>query len=76
MTREQRIREAVTVFVATSESGGELAHTRRMEAKQTLENLGFSEDQILSARAHALDGYSVEQVLEVLAGEGSEVVVA
>jgi hypothetical protein len=72
-TRDQRIREAAVVLVATANSGGDVACRERARAIQSLESLGYSTQQVVKARAHALDGFSVDEVLEVLAGEGEAV---
>lgn len=70
--REERIREAVEVLRASAKSGGDRALLARVEAVVTLRNYGFTQEQVLLARAHALDGHSTERILEVL-GERAEV---
>lgn len=71
----ERREEAVRKLVHAAKSHDSAANLARAEAISTLRNLGYSTQQVVKARAHALDGCSVDEVLEVLAGEG-EVVVA
>lgn len=64
--RQERIRSAVIKLRAAARSGGIVAAVARAEALQTLRSFGFTEQQRLEARAHAFDGHSTEQILEVL----------
>jgi Holliday junction resolvasome RuvABC DNA-binding subunit len=73
---EERREDAIKKLAAAAKFHDSAANLARAEAISTLRNLGYPTDQITKARAYALDGYSVERVLEVLAGEGSEVVAA
>lgn len=72
----QRRDEAIATLVHAAKSYDTAANLARAEAVSTLRNLGYPTDQITKARALALDGYPVEQVLEILVGEGSEAVAA
>jgi Holliday junction resolvasome RuvABC DNA-binding subunit len=60
--REQAIRKLIRA-AKFSDSAANLA---RAEAASTLRSLGYSTDELLKARAHALDGHSLEQILAVL----------
>lgn len=66
----ERRREAVTTLVACSQSGGDAALCARAMAIDTLRNLGHDQDAVLLARARALDGYSVGEIVEGLVGDG------
>lgn len=65
----ERRDEAAKKLVAAAASSDSAALLARAEANSTLRALGYPEDTIIKARAAALDGFSLEQVLEVLAGE-------
>jgi hypothetical protein len=72
--RLDRIEVAVNALRAAAKSGGDKALLARAEAIDTLRSCGFTDKQVLQARAHAFDGHSTEQILEVLgAGERVEV---
>lgn len=61
-----RRREAVTKLAAAAKSGGDAALAARVDAIDTLRNLGHSPDEVLLARAQALDGLSTDQILQGL----------
>lgn len=63
---DERRRNAVTTLVAAAKSSDNAALLARVEAIDTLRSLGFSRKQVLHARARALDGHSVEEILEGL----------
>lgn len=69
----ERREEAVKKLVYAAKSCDSAANLARAEAISTLRHLGYSTKQVVKARALALDGYPVERVLEVLAGEGEAV---
>jgi hypothetical protein len=71
----ERRHEAVTTLVAAATSTSSASLAARADAIDTLRNLGYSKDQVIEARAKALDGFSVEEILEGLV-EAGEVVVA
>lgn len=60
---------AVKALVAAAHSGGDAALLARAEAIETLRNLGHSSEQVLLARAQALDGLSVEEIVEGLVAD-------
>jgi len=64
--REERKREAVVTLVAAIKSSSNPSLAARALAIDTLRNLGYSQQQVRMARANALDGYSVDQILEGL----------
>lgn len=64
--RLDRIEEAVKVLRAAAKSGGNKALVARVDAIDTLRSCGFTDTQVLQARAHALDGHSTARILEVL----------
>jgi hypothetical protein len=64
--REERVRDAVTKLAAAAKAGGDAALAARVDAIDTLRNLGYSKAQVIHARAQAVDGHSVEQILEGL----------
>lgn len=64
---QERREEAARKLVAAAPSNDTAALLARAEANSTLRALGYPEETITKARAGALDGFSVEQVLEVLA---------
>ena len=65
----ERREQAVKKLVHAACFHDSAANLARAEATSTLRSLGYSKDQIARAKAFALDGYSVEMVLEVLAGD-------
>jgi len=71
---DERRREAVATLVAAAPSGGDAALLARVEAIETLRNLGHSQEQVIHARARALDGHSVEEIVEGLTAESLEAV--
>jgi hypothetical protein len=66
--RERRLRNAVTTLIAAAKSVSFPACAARLDAIQTLEALGFSKEKVIEARARALDGFSVEVILDWLEG--------
>lgn len=62
---ERRL-EAVTTLVSAAGSGGDAALLARVDAIDTLRNLGHSPDEVLMARARALDGHSVQDIVDGL----------
>lgn len=64
--REERKREAVVTLVAAAKSTSNPSLAARALAIDTLRNLGYSKDQVLMARAGAVDGFSVDRILEGL----------
>jgi hypothetical protein len=64
--RGERLNEAVTQLVAAAKSSDNAALLARVDAIDTLRSLGFSSEQVVLARAQALDGRSVGQILEGL----------
>jgi hypothetical protein len=64
--RDERIREAVEVLRAAAKSTSNASLLARLDAIETLRSFGFSDKQVIQARAHALDGHSTEQILGVL----------
>lgn len=72
--RLDRMEGAVKVLRAAAKSGGNMALLARVEAIETLRSCGCTATQVLQARAHALDGHSTVQILEVL-GETEAVAV-
>ena len=73
--RGERIRDAIEVLRAAAKSTSNASLLARVEAIETLRSYGFTDKQVLQARAHALDGHCTEQILEVL-GADERVVVA
>jgi hypothetical protein len=71
----ERREAAVRKLVAAAKSNDSAANLARAEANSTLRSLGYSTQQVGNAKSHALDGCSVDEVLEVLA-EDSEAVAA
>jgi alkylhydroperoxidase family enzyme len=74
--RLDRIEKAVDQLRAAAKSTSNAALLARVEAIDTLRNCGFTSEQVLQARAHALDGHSTARILEVLGAEESEAVAA
>ncbi len=62
----ERRKEAVTKLVAAATSGSDAALVARVDAIDTLRNLGHSADEVLLARAQALDGLPTDQILKGL----------
>lgn len=62
----ERRREAVVALVAAAGSSDNASLLARVDAIDTLRNLGHSQTEVLRARAGALDGYSVDQILKGL----------
>lgn len=67
--RAEREHAAVRILVAAANNSSDAALAHRADAIDTLRLLGYSKAQVLQARAKALDGCSVEEILEGLAGE-------
>lgn len=57
---------AVKALLAAAKSGGNAALVTRVDAMDALRNLGHSSEQVLLARAQALDGLSVEEIVRGL----------
>ncbi len=66
LCREERIRGAVEILRAAAKSTSNASLLARVEAIETLRSYGFTDKQVLQARAHAFDGHPTEQILEVL----------
>ncbi len=66
--REERLRAAVAKLVAAAKSESDAALLARVEAIDTLRNLGHSPEEVLHARARALDRHSVEEIVADLGG--------
>jgi hypothetical protein len=64
--RGEKREEAVRTLLSAAKSSSNASLAARADAIDTLRNLGHSPSQVLRARAHALDGHSVETVLGVL----------
>lgn len=62
----ERREEAVKALVATAPSGGDAALLARVDAIETLRNLGHSQAEVRLARARALEECSVEEIVEGL----------
>jgi hypothetical protein len=62
----ERRHAAVTQLVAAATSTSNPALVARVNAIDTLRNLGHSSEEVLLARARALDGHSVEEIVEGL----------
>jgi hypothetical protein len=74
---EERWHAAVTKLVAAAKSGSNAALLARVDAIDTLRSLGHSAEQVLLARAQALDGLSTDQILNGLVdGVGEREVLA
>jgi CRISPR/Cas system-associated protein Csm6 len=67
--RGERIEAAVLKLVAAAPSSSNAALASRVDAIDTLRCLGFTREQVLLARARAVDGHSAEEILEGL-GDG------
>lgn len=67
--REERIRGAVDILRAAAGSSSNASLLARLEAIETLRSYGFTDKQVLQARARAFDGHSTEQILEVLGAD-------
>jgi hypothetical protein len=61
---------AVRKLLAAAKSGGDIALAARADAILTLRSLGYTDAQVLHARAQAVDGHSVEEIVERLEGAG------
>lgn len=57
---------AIRKLIRAARSSDSAANLARAEAISTLRSLGFSTERVLQARAHALDGRSMEQIVDVL----------
>lgn len=64
--REERVRDAVALLVAAASNSSDAALLQRVDAIDTLRSLRYSKEQVLRARAQALDGLSTEEILEGL----------
>lgn len=64
--RLDRIEEAVSTLCAAAKSGGDKALLARAEAVRTLRSCGYSAEQMLRARGLAVEGKTVEEILESL----------
>ncbi len=63
---DERRQEAVAHLVAAAKSTDNAALVARVDAIDILRNLGHSKEEVLHARARALDGHSVEEIVEGL----------
>lgn len=61
--------EAVKVLVAAAKPISDASAVARVDAIDTLRNLGHTQDEVLLARARALDGHSVEEIVEGLVAD-------
>lgn len=68
----ERRQGAVVKLVAAAKSTSDAALLARVDAIDTLRNLGHSPEQVLLARARALDGLSTDQILKGLVEGNSE----
>jgi len=66
VSADERREAAVKTLVATSRSGGVAAASARLDALKTLQNIGHSQAEVRLARARALEGCSVEEIVEGL----------
>ena len=71
--QQERMRDAATKLVAASKATSNAALVTRVDAIDTLRRLGFSQAVVLQARANAVDGCSVEEILDRLLGVGEAV---
>lgn len=62
----ERRHEAVKALAAAAPSTSDASLLARVEAIDTLRNLGHDQKEVLLARARALDGHSVEEIVEGL----------
>jgi uncharacterized pyridoxal phosphate-containing UPF0001 family protein len=67
-----RRRDAVLKLVAAAKSTDTAALAARVDAIDTLRSLGHSKEQVLLARARALDGDPVGEILNGLLAGGAE----
>lgn len=67
--RGERIREAVEILRAAAKSTSNASLLARLDAIETLRSYGFTDTQVVKARAHAFDGHSTERILEVLGAD-------
>jgi len=65
----RRRESAVRVLVAAAKSVSDAALGARAEAIAALRNIGHSQEQVLLARAQALDGLSVEEIVDGLVAD-------
>lgn len=65
----ERREEAVKALVSAIGSDCGCALLTRAEAIFTLRNLGHSQDEVLLARARAIDGFSAREIVEELEGK-------
>lgn len=65
----ERREEAVKTLVATASTTSDATAVARVDAIDTLRNLGHSADEVVLARARALDGGSVEEIVEALVAD-------
>ncbi len=73
----ERRQEAVAKLVAAAPSTSDAALAARVDAIDMLRNLSHSPDEVLLARARALDGLSTDQILKGLVdGVGEREVLA
>lgn len=73
--RGERIEDAIRALTSAAKHSDNLSLVARVDAIDTLRSLGFSKRQVLQVRARAVEGHSVEEILEVL-GEGQPEAVA
>jgi hypothetical protein len=66
--RVDRIETHVRTLVSAARSADSAAVKARADAVTALRCFGFTAEQMIEVRAQALDGHSVSQILEGLAG--------
>jgi Holliday junction resolvasome RuvABC DNA-binding subunit len=66
--RADRIEAHVTTLVSSARSTDSAAIKARADAVTALRAFGFTQQQVVEARAKALDGYSVQEILRGLVG--------
>lgn len=76
LCREERIREAVELLCAAAKSSGKAALSTRVDAIDTLRSLGFTQEQVIHARARALDRHSVDEIVAELTNPSNQTVAA
>jgi hypothetical protein len=72
----ERREQAVKVLVAAAKPTSSASAVARVDAIDTLRNLGHSQEEVIRARAKALDGGSVEEIVEGLVASERRVEVA
>lgn len=67
--RHEREREAVLILIAAAGNPSDAALATQVDAIDTLRNLGYSKEQVLRAREHAVEGKTADRILEALAAD-------